>query len=55
VVSLVLTCLVDISSECRAGGPREGNCYPTESVTGWGKAGVFAYRIKNVANLSPQW
>jgi len=28
VVALVLTGLVDICSECRAGRPREGTCHP---------------------------
>jgi len=28
VVALVVTGLVDISSECRTGGPREGTCHP---------------------------
>ena len=33
VVALVLTGLVDICSECRTGGPREGTCHP--SAVGW--------------------
>ena len=33
MVALVVTGLVDVCSECRTGGPREGTCHPPAGTT----------------------